>query len=910
MVLFFRVDGATIDQAQDILKTILKTDNINKALTAGRRLKDILSIFSSVNTNPNVQKLIDVLIPKVQAGLDLAEITRKVKESIGTGGGGGGTTTVVSVDVTPFTAKDGTDLRTDGQQQTAGWQLQWLFDNKLDKKDAITMTEVSDEITKQLVNAGGTGSDATATALRTINSAIASLDHDVKKATETANTNKATLTTHASNFAHLQAKIQQDANDLMNLNAQVQHLLPNMKSIGPPLPGLKKTVWEAIHDVRSYLEGVDEFVTEGSVSGKTVKGRLDELDAFYTNLNNFYNGLSNAVNVLEKKKVPEITKIEEVIGKSYLTSFATGTDTTLSARIAALESGTGTPTGPVDPVGPPSSPQPEPQTSGTVPGRNYWYKEVLVGNYACNLSKLTAERAKLEDVNTTYWYPPLEASEHEHERETMGIWNGGTLRIFRGKCYIAVLLVFSVTKVGNTAALNYRLKITSADLLTDAETVLASARDSLPSSQLGTTGTQIHKVHIFHFRGNQGVESAMVRFNWHNNYPVQDSVYCNAYAMYMAPVYYNPVNGKAFMNPHPSALQERTHPIFPADELVYFGVITSSPRNMLRMQRVKVTTATFDCRFQSETGFVRNGEPWAREFPTNAKRLSVVANNAWANNSVLKIPSQKIFSDWVQGVRMYSWWGADCSTQGVQPTPTLGADERLIRIFNHGAAEGKGLFMLACELPEFMVYGLQGQKYSVDLSIMSLFGEADLCVEVIIVKQPPDILGQCTYPLASQYDLFVRDDKTADGNVFVKGENNLATVRVSANFDYVAPAQYETLIKKYITAPKIGADEITYKDPLTRNELSDATVSTLTGKYKSLEDVVSFDMGTFPDRNDVQALYIVVYPKYYTGGEYDFACRANFTFRFAGDDGIVGEGIYTADDTPQNWLGNINYYDL
>lgn len=903
MVLFFRVDGATIDQAQDILKTILKTDNINRALTAGRRLKDILSIFSSVNTNPNVQKLIDVLIPKVQAGLDLAEITRKVKESIGTGGGGGGgTTTVVSVDVTPFTAKDGTDLRTDGQPQTAGWQLQWLFDNKLDKKDAVTMTEVSDEITKQLVNAGGTGSDASTTALRTINSAIASLDHDVKKVTDTANTNKATLTTHASNFAHLQAKIQQDANDLMNLNAQVQHLLPNMKSIGPPLPGLKKTVWEAIHDVRSYLEGVDEFVNEGSVSGKSVKTRLDELDAFYTNLNNFYNGLSNTVNVLEKKKVPEITKIEEVIGKSYLTSFATGTDTTLSARIAALESGT--PTGPV-------SPQPEPQTSGTVPGRKYWYKETLLTNYVSNLSKLDAGKAKLEDVNTTYWYPPLEAAEHEHERETMGIWNGGTLRIFRGKCYIAVLLTFSVTKVGNTGRLNYRLRITSADLLTEVETVLASDRGELAPGQLATDGSTIHKCHIFHFRGNQGVESAMVRFNWHNNYPVKDSIYCGARMMYWAPVYYNPINGRAFMNPHPSALQERTHPIVPADELVYFGVISSSPRYMMQMLRMKLTTASFDVRFQKESGYVSAGKAWARGFDDTSRQLSVLANNGWANNTAVKIPSQKVFCDRLQGIRLYSWWGADCSTQGVVATPTLGADERLIRIFNHGSAEGKGLFMLACELPEFMVYGLQGQKYSVDLSILSLFGEAELCVEVIIVKQPPDMLGLCTYPQASQYDLFVRNDKTADGEVFVKGEGNLATVQVSANFDYVAPARYETLTKKYIAAPKIAADEITYKDPLTRNELSDATVSTLTGKYKSLEDVVSFDMGTFPDRSDVQSLFIVVYPKYYTGGEYDFACRANFTFRFAGDDGIVGEGMWVAADTPDIWMGNSDvFYEL
>lgn len=218
--------------------------------------------------------------------------------------------------------------------------------------------------------------------------------------------------------------------------------------------------------------------------------------------------------------------------------------------------------------------------------------------------------------------------------------------------------------------------------------------------------------------------------------------------------------------------------------------------------------------------------------------------------------------------------------------------------------------MLVCELFEFMVYGLQGQKYSVDLSIMFLFGEADLCVEVIIVKQFFDILGQCIYFLVSQYDLFVRDDKTVDGNVFVKGENNLVIVRVSANFDYVAFVQYEILIKKYIIAFKIGVDEIIYKDFFIRNELSDVIVVILIGKYKFFEDVVFFDMGTFFDRNDVQVLYIVVYFKYYIGGEYDFACRVNFIFRFVGDDGIVGEGIYIVDDIFQNWLGDINYYDL
>lgn len=48
--------------------------------------------------------------------MDFAEITRKVKEFIGTGGegGGGGIIIVVFVDVISFIVKDGIDFRIDG----------------------------------------------------------------------------------------------------------------------------------------------------------------------------------------------------------------------------------------------------------------------------------------------------------------------------------------------------------------------------------------------------------------------------------------------------------------------------------------------------------------------------------------------------------------------------------------------------------------------------------------------------------------------------------------------------------------------------------------------------------------------------------------------------------------------------
>lgn len=823
MFLFFsiphdRVDGATLQQARDTLEAILSTDVINKALRAGRRLKGLLSIFSNLNTSPSVQTLINHLIPKVQAGLDLAEIVRKVKQSIGTGGGGGGTPTA-TIDVTPFVDIDGVNLRTDGQPQTAPWQLQWLFHNKLDKGDAITMAKVVEEINKQL--------------------GVAGADHSSLKTLEVA---QRTLNNHVVAFK------------------------------------------ESLDDARSYLGGVDEFITEGAVSGKTVKSRLDELDAFTTNLNNFYNGLSATVNDMQK---PELAKLEAAIGKSYLTSFNPGEDSTISARLASLESGGGGST--TTTTGDPSE-----ITSGVIPGRNYWYKETLKTSISCNLSKLTTQRAALEDLNTTYWYPPLEAAEHNYVRETMGVWDGGMLRIFRGKCYIAILLTFGIRKDGNNS-LYYRIRITNADLASEKEVVLASDRGELPQNSL-TARTTINKVHMFHFRGNDSVPAAMVRFNWHNGYPVQDSVSANVSLMYMAPIYYNLTNGKAYMNPHPSPLQESNHPVIPADELVYFGVISNTPNNMMRMMRYKMNVVKFDVRFMVESGYVQAGKPWARLTSSTANRLSVLTNNAWTNNAVVKLSSQKIFTDSLQGCRLYSWWGPELSTQGIMAVPVLGAQDRLVRLFNRGALPGKGLFMLACELPEFMVYGLQGSNYSVDLSMVSLSGDSELTIEVIGVQQPPDILGVPSFPKSREYDLFVRD-QTGAGQIFVGGQGGLTTLKVSANFDHVAPAKYVTVVKKSVTIPAVEHDP------------GATTATTITGKYKSLEDVVSFDLGTFPDRQDLQSLFIVVYPKYYAK-EFDFACRANFTFRFGGNNGIMGEGMWAGYDTPQTWLGDTSMYEL
>lgn len=187
------------------------------------------------------------------------------------------------------------------------------------------------------------------------------------------------------------------------------------------------------------------------------------------------------------------------------------------------------------------------------------------------------------------------------------------------------------------------LSVTKPDLVKESETVITTEQGELPLQQLQKLNKKRFKLHVFRFRNNESIP-VMIRFNWKDSYPAHERIFLDSYAMYMAPIYYNPTTGKAYMNPHPSSSQEVTHPVFPADELIYFAVMSADQDKLLRFQRVKLSTATFDARYMRETS------AWARIWATNARTLSSLNNNAWMNNSVVKVASQKLFAQWMQVV--------------------------------------------------------------------------------------------------------------------------------------------------------------------------------------------------------------------------------------------------------------------
>lgn len=109
-----------------------------------------------------------------------------------------------------------------------------------------------------------------------------------------------------------------------------------------------------------------------------------------------------------------------------------------------------------------------------------------------------------------------------------------------------------------------------------------------------------YKLHIFQFHNTEAVPSAMIRFNWFNCYPAVDSIYLDTSVQYVAPIYYSN-QGKPYMNPHPSLAQELSHPILPADELMFFGVVSAQKKYLIRFMRFCLKTAEMDVQFMLQS---------------------------------------------------------------------------------------------------------------------------------------------------------------------------------------------------------------------------------------------------------------------------------------------------------------------
>lgn len=876
---------------------------INKALQAGRRLTNVLSIFSDINTNPSVQRLIDHLIPKVQAGLNLAEIVRRVKESIGTTT----TTTTAAIDVTPFTGSDGTDLRTDGLPQTAPWQLQWLFANKLDRKDAVTMTAVIDEIAKQLINSGsgggGSGGGASAGALSALTSSVTKIEESLRTVQSSVSTNSATLNTHSTNFRHFTEKLQQDANALMNLTAQFNHILPNLQSIGPQLPDVKKTVWEAINDIRGYLgktPGVDSFASGDQATGKTVAMKLNEMDRFITNLNAFYNNLVTSVKHLEVSLAPQ--KVLDVIGRSYVQDFNLNTSASIAARLSGLERATHSHV-----EGPDEDASSAGNTSGTAPSRKYWFKEVLMTTAPTSLSWQKADTSgsltypnwddtQRNYINNLFAYPPYEATEHSYVPGSFAtVWDTGTIKLFRGKCYIIVMLKF--LKYGaNRSQLDYELAVTDADMHTKDETVIAKTSGNIARNEATQSSGQTYKLHVFQFRNSKSVDSAMIRFNWKDCYPAQNSIKLESELMYLAPIYYSS-SGKPYMNPTPSVSQELSHPLFPATELTYFAIMSQVRDFLLRFMRFRASTVELNPIYMKEV--TRNSFMNS----TSTRTLESVTASAWTNDTILQVGSQKIFMQRLQGVFLYSWFGEGLRSQGVDASPSLGAHNRVVRFFNHSAQAGKGLFLFAAKIPNFMAYGIETHKFFFDINALSLFGEQHLTVEVLGALYSDTDVGRAFHQGNDEQAPPPFDTSKDEDEPFKPGVGLLNSLNLDKDFAFTSLSRTE------IALPQIAPDDIQYTDPVTRINLSSSTVNAImTGRYSALSQESSFDLGTFPDCKPYRHVWIFVYPKFHST-TFDFAARINFRFKFGDGAGVMGEGVFPLSGIPDLYA-NVEHYGI
>lgn len=844
-----------LQDTQRILKSVLSTDNINKAIKAGESLKNILGTFSSVNTNPITQQLIDTLISKVQAGLSIASIAEKVRASLGT--------TIPTLDVTPF-RENGADIRTDGQQQTIPWQLQWLYDNKLSTKDAVTMSMVTDEIVKQLVKNPGTGGGGGASlqTVNAINQAVTKMEASLRTLTGDVKTNTNTLVSHTGNFNHLNSKIQQDANDLINLTTQFNHILPTVNLIGPRPPDISNTVWE------------------------------------------------------------EINKLRDILGKTVVDSFNTQRDNSVFQRLNILETtggGGGNSGG-------------EGTTSGTVPSRTYWFKEMLLSSKNfCSVSSLAATISQYKTatswdssqrslINTLYFYPPLESTEHKY-KESIGIniWDNGTLRLFRGKCFVIVCLEFSAT-VGegndtNDTDMHYQLCITNANLSNESEVVIAKQTETLSRNDVHITTHTLkntQKLHVFQFHNTEMIPAAMIRFNWYNCYPAQNSMTLNTSLMYVAPIYYNS-QGKPYMNPNPSIAQELSHPILPADQLMYFGITAAQKKFLLRFMRFNLSSAEMDPQLMrmSSVNALLPERPAADGQPKPT--LQTMTNDGWNNSNVVKIATRHTFHQTLQGCNLYSWWGAQLSTQGLVDSPGKVVTDRVIRLFNHGSPAGEGLFLFGLSVPAFMTFGMGNNKYALEMNALSLFGEPHLTVEVVGVYWDDYDKGH-GYELADDNSIlsstiWQKNYATGDVTPFKANTDGLLT---DLNFD-TSKWVMKSLSKTYITIPQIAPDDITYSDPVTRMNLSNSTRDTIMdgqGAYKALADATTFDLGDFPQSDLYKFTFISVYPKFH-GTTFDMVVRPNFRFTFGpGGAGIMGESIFSTEHLPTAWVQSTDHYKI
>lgn len=620
-------------------------------------------------------------------------------------------------------------------------------------------------------------------------------------------------------------------------------------------------------------------------------------------ITNSYASLVTSIKTLETS-IPS-KKLDDIVGKTYVENFDLTSSPSIDTRLSNLERSTEV-------------------TSGVAPGRTHWYKNITETAYLVNVSDLddatslsgkdftTWDSSHQSFINNRVCILPFDAIgiPDDPTSPDLPMWKRGALKIFKGKCNIAILLKFRFTQSAVfPSSLFYELKVQKANLEskttygTIAKDYKVLAKVSyLDKNSFYRKKDTAYVLHVFHLRSVTELPAALVTFNWKDSYPPYRSIFLEASLMYFAPIYYNAI-GKPYMNPYPSPEQEQSHPLFPNDELTYFATKADDPDFLMQFTRIGLEEAiVYPSLFKED-----------KPYDHQPRKTLSDWSKRWLDDTIVKCNNQRMYSYLGQGYEMFSWWGSGLSTSGIVTVPGQVRLENSspIRVFNHNATAGTGLFLFAASIPECMIFGLETHTISVDFHMLSLSGDPHMIIEVVGILDDHDeraVMG------ASEFTSVFALDDTWRINPFQSGTHDLQTGYLT-DLKYAPSIKTRTLIRKECAISQISPSDLSYTDNNTRAGLNDSTKDAIQLKHNGLKSPTNFSVGRMPvipdTQPDFKQLMICVYPKFYNLN-YDFAMLPGIKFKF-GNNGIVGEYIRSsAAGTLSTYYlgGDVDKYDI
>lgn len=283
---FYYRDAPSFAVIQNIISAILNTDAINIALSAGRTVQNILQTVRQFDYSPQVNNMIDFILPKVESAINIASIAEKVRQTIL----GGTDDTLV-----PFT-RNGANIRQGDEPQSIFWQLAYLFTSKADKSALITMTMVEGAIAKALAEirkgqaAGGGGGDQTdaveQAALDTLSEALNKLTQSFTAAEGERANMQTSLQQAVADLSTNKTSLQRLMSDLNTFKRRFDAALPLINAIGPIHPDFAgSTVWEEINKIATGVgKNFLKNFRAADTNAKTIVQRIIDIETALQNM--------------------------------------------------------------------------------------------------------------------------------------------------------------------------------------------------------------------------------------------------------------------------------------------------------------------------------------------------------------------------------------------------------------------------------------------------------------------------------------------------------------------------------------------------------------------------------------------------------------------------------------------------